>query len=153
MPIPATQLDSALPSEGRRHKLEPCRTWIVLLVLLLSTMFSSTSFADWARVGENKVGNTFYVDFQRIRQTDGYIYFWLLNNYGKQSEWGYLSSKTYVQADCKLFRYKNLSWSIYKQPMGSGDDPVPITPPDEWSYPSPNDAEEIILKVVCRHVN
>lgn len=53
----------------------------------------------------------------------------------------------------KLFHHKNLSWSVYKQPMGAGNVPVPITSPDEWFYPSPNDTEEIILKVVCRYVN
>ena len=90
------------------------------------------------------------MDFQKIRQTDGYVYFWLLNDYGSESEWGYLSSTAYVQGDCNLFRYKNLTWSIYKQPMGVGDNPVSIKPPDEWLHPSSNQSDEIILEIICK---
>ncbi|MEE2693853.1 MAG: surface-adhesin E family protein [Pseudomonadota bacterium] len=127
---------------------------LTLFIVLFSTLAtSSSSFADWARVGENKTGNTFYVDFQKIRQAEGYIYFWLLNDYGSQSEWGYLSSTAYVQGDCALFRYKNLTWTIYKRPMGVGDNLVSIKPPDEWLYPSSNQSDEIILDIVCKGRN
>jgi len=118
--------------------------------LFVSAVISSPTFADWARIAENTTGNTFYVDFQKIRQTDGYVYFWLLNDYGSESEWGYLSSTAYVQGDCNLFRYKNLTWSIYKQPMGVGDNPVSIKPPDEWLHPSSNQSDEIILEIICK---
>ena len=124
-----------------------------ILPFLFAIIFSSTTFAEWARVGENTAGNIFYVDFQKVQKVDGYIYFLLLNNYGTQSEWGYMSSISYVQGDCRLFRYKNLSWSVYKQPMGSGDNPVPIKPPDEWISPSPKESEENILEIVCKHAN
>ena len=118
--------------------------------LFVSAVISSPSFADWARIAENTTGNTFYVDFQKIRQADGYVYFWLLNDYGSESEWGYLSSTAYVQGDCNLFRYKNLTWSIYKQPMGVGDNPVSIKPPDEWLHPSSKQSDEIILEIICK---
>jgi len=118
--------------------------------LFVSAAISSPTFADWARIAENTTGNTFYVDFQKIRQTDGYVYFWLLNDYGSESEWGYLSSTAYVQGDCNLFRYKNLTWSIYKQPMGVGDNPASIKPPDEWLHPSSNQSDEIILEIICK---
>ena len=124
-----------------------------ILPFLFAIIFSSTTFAEWARVGENTAGNIFYVDFQKVQKIDGYIYFLLLNNYGTQSEWGYMSSISYVQGDCRLFRYKNLSWSIYKQPMGSGDSPVPIKPPDEWIYPSAKQSNELILEIMCKHLN
>jgi len=122
---------------------------VLFAALFIPVAISSSSFADWAKVGGNPTGNTFYVDFQKIRQADGYVYFWLLNDYAHQSEWGYLSSTAYVQGDCNLFRYKNLTWSIYKQPMGVGDNPVSIKPPDEWLYPSSNQSDKIILDVVC----
>ena len=118
--------------------------------LFVPVAISSPSFGDWAKIAENTTGNTFYVDFQKIRQTDGYVYFWLLNDYGSESEWGYLSSTAYVQGDCNLFRYKNLTWSIYKQPMGVGDNPASIKPPDEWLYPSSNQSDEIILEIICK---
>jgi len=46
-----------------------------------------------------------------------------------------------------------LTWSIYKQPMGVGNDPVSIKPPDEWLYPSSNQSDEIILDVICNGRN
>tara|TARA_A100001037_G_C15134849_1_gene630565 strand:+ start:2386 stop:2778 length:393 start_codon:yes stop_codon:yes gene_type:complete len=121
--------------------------------LLVSTTISSSCFADWARIAENIAGNTFYVDFQKIHQADGYVYFWLLNDYASKSAWGYLSSTAYVQGDCNLFRYKNLTWTIYKQPMAAGDNHVSIKPPDEWLHPSSNQSDEIILEIICKGRN
>ena len=40
-------------------------------------MFSSTSFADWTKVDESEIGNH-YVDFDKIRKYDGFVYFWTL---------------------------------------------------------------------------
>ena len=113
-------------------------------------MFSpSTSFAEWTKVSENVRGNTFYVDFERIKKHDGYVYFWYLRDYLKPTEWGDSSSKIYVQGDCKLFRWKMLTNITHKQPMGRGtaDSYSPKNP--EWNYPSPNSMDENFLKSVC----
>ena len=39
-------------------------------------MFASPAYADWEWVSENMNGTTFYVDFDRMRKNDGYVYFW-----------------------------------------------------------------------------
>ena len=44
-------------------------------------LLSAPSYAKWTKVGENVYGSTFYVDFERIRKGDGYVYFWGLNDY------------------------------------------------------------------------
>ena len=50
----------------------------LIFTLLFSTvMFSSTSSAEWTEIGENVGRDTYYVDFERIRKVDGYVYFWL----------------------------------------------------------------------------
>ena len=119
----------------------------LILTLLFSTvMFSSTSFAGWTEVGEVK-GNTFYVDFERIRKHDGFVYYWWLVDYLKPIE-GDLSSKVYHQGDCKLFRFKTLSISNHKEPMGGGGGEQ-YTPTDKWKYPPPESAMEEIHKQVC----
>ena len=120
----------------------------ILLALVFTVMFSSPSFADWTWVSENVDGYTFYVDFERIRKHDGYVYFWRLNDYPKPTETGILSSKIYRQGDCKLFRWKDLSFSSHKEPMGGGLG-EPYTPPNKWNYPPPDSVNEIILKRVC----
>ena len=44
-------------------------------------MFSSASFADWTKVGENVSGDTFYVDLERIRKHGGFVYYWSMTDY------------------------------------------------------------------------
>ena len=123
----------------------------LILILLFSTvMFSSSSYAEWTKVGKNMDGNTFYVDYERIRKHDGYVYFWQLSDYLKPTSTGRLSAKTYHQGDCKLFRFKYLSDSYYIEPMGEGTPSTSSNKPDtEWTYPSPNSVAEIVLQSVC----
>ena len=131
------------------------KTLTILLALTFSVMFSSPSFAEWKKVGRNVSGTTYYVDLERIRKHGGYVYFWRIRNYLKPDKWGDLSSKVYNQGDCKLFRYKVLSASFHKEPMGRGTDSAvqmtgeSYTPPDKWKYPPPESSIEEILKRVC----
>ena len=111
-------------------------------------MFSSPSYSEWTKVGESVDGTTFYVDFDRIRKHDGYIYFWNLSDYLKPNKYGVLSSIVYYEGDCKLFRMMRLSSSYHKQPMGGGTGNV-NTLKQDWSYPPPNSSMESILKSVC----
>ena len=64
---------------------------------------------------------------------------------------GILSAKTYRQGDCKLLRYKNLSYSFRKEPMGRGvgDFQKPLKSSLGWKIPSPNTSDELVLTVVC----
>jgi len=59
------------------------------------------------------------VDFEKIRKHDGYVYYWTLIDYLKPEQ-GILSAKVYYQGDCKQFRFKGLSFSCHKEPMGGG---------------------------------
>ena len=122
-----------------------------LLALIFSVTFSSTSFAGWTKVSEGVDGTTFYVDFDRIRKHGGYVYFWYLDDYLKPDKYGILSGKQYKQGDCKLFRFKSLSYSFHKEPMGggTGDSISPKNP--EWKYPSPNSPIDTVLKSVCAY--
>ena len=124
----------------------------ITLALLFSAMFSSTSFADWTKVGENVKG-TFYVDFERIRKHGGYVYFWELGDYLKPNSAGNLSSELYFQGDCELFRYKGLNWFFHKEPMGEGPAQISNDADKEWNYPPPNSVDEIVLKTVCEYAN
>ena len=123
---------------------------LLIFTLLFSTVvFSSPSYADWTKVGADVRGNTYYVDFERIRKHDGYVDFWYLRDYLKPTEWGDLSSKIYVQGDCKLFRWKMLTNITHKQPMGRGTADSYSSKNPEWNYPSSNSPIEVILKPVC----
>ena len=129
-------------------------TLLLTTLIFFSVMFSpSTSFAEWKKVSKNVDGTTFYVDFERIRKHDGYVYFWMLIDYLKPSKYGDLSAKVYSQGDCKLFRYKWLDISYHTQPMGEG---TPSTTGvskkgQKWRYPPPYSSVETILKTVCAY--
>ena len=125
------------------------KTLLTIFTLVFTVMFSSTSFAEWTEVAGNVNGDTFYVDYERIRKHGGYVYWWDLTDYLKPSQEGNLSNKMYQQGDCKLFRVKVLSFSFHKEPMGGGTGELDNKPDKEWSYPSPNSVVETVLKSVC----
>ena len=127
------------------------KTLLTIFTLVFTVMFSSTSFAEWTRIlGENARGHTYYVDFDRIRKHDGYVYYWVLADSLKPVN-GDLSAVIYYKGDCKLFRVKYLSISNHKEPMGrgTGNTPPVFKEQKEWTYPHPNSGMENILKKVC----
>ena len=125
------------------------RKLTLISTLIFSTlMFSSTSFAGWTEVARSVHGTTFYVDFERVRKHGGYTYFWQLTDYLKPLH-GDFSAIKYNQTDCKLLRYKRLSFSWHKEPMGRGSGHIDSNPDKEWNYPSPKSAAEAIHVSVC----
>ena len=126
------------------------RKQTILFVLLVSTvMFSSPSYAKWTKVSENVDGDILYVDFERIRKHDGFVYYWELWDLLKPNQVGTLSAKVYNQGDCKLFRIKSLSVAFHKEPMGGGTGNTVNEPDKEWRYPPPNTSVETALKSIC----
>ena len=111
--------------------------------------FSSPSHAEWTKVNKDADGNTNYVDFESIRIKNGYVYWWILSDILKPTMQGHLSSKTYNQGDCKLFRVKYLSWIFYLKPMGGGTGSSDAPKNPQWDYPDPNSVMENILRAVC----
>ena len=124
----------------------------IIFTLLFSTLvFSSPSYADWTKVSTSVDGTTYYVDFDRIRKHDGYVYYWGLSDYLKPSPWGDLSARNYNQGDCKVFRTKTLSASYYTDSMGNGTPSTSDSVQTEWHYPSPGSGIENTLQHVCSH--
>ena len=123
---------------------------LIFTLLFTSVFFSSPSYAEWTKVSKSvESGDTYYVDYERIRKHDGFVYYWTLSDFLKPFKTGMLSSKTYYQGDCKLFRYKTLSYSFHKEPMGGGTGDVDNVPDKDWKYPPPKSSIETILKSVC----
>ena len=119
---------------------------ITTLTFLL--MFSSPSYAEWTKMGENTEGTIFYLDFDRIRKVDGSVYYWVLGDFLKPNQYGDFSYQDYKQGDCKLFRSKRLSVTVYTQPMGKGTSATSNIP-KEWVYPPPDSVGEYLLNAVC----
>ena len=125
------------------------RLTLIFIMLVSIVMFSSPSYSNWTKVLENS-GNIFYVDYNRIRKHDGFVYFWVMTDYLKPNYLGNFSSKVYKEGDCKLFRLKYLSDIYYTGQSGTGEVNSRSNKPDkEWTYPAPNTVNEYILKSVC----
>ena len=86
---------------------------LLILSLTFTVTLSSTSYAEWEKVAQNVDGSTYYVDFERIKNVDGFVYWWDLTDYLKQTQYGHLSTKLHRQGDCKTFRYKFLRFYFY----------------------------------------
>ena len=123
----------------------------LLLSLIFAVTLSSPSYAEWKKVTEFD-GDTYYVDFDRIRKHGGYVYWWELVDNLKPDKNGHFSGILYYQGDCRLFRYNGLTGSWYREPMGRGKSVSTRTPQNtEWYYPKPNTIAERRLKAVCKH--
>ena len=125
------------------------KTLLILALSLPTVMCSSPSYSKWTKVNKTVSGDTFYVDYERIRKQGGYRYFWQLQDYLKPTKYGILSRKTYNQVDCKLFRYRKLNSVLHKQPMGLGWWRTSPKKGLKWQYSSPSTVYDIVLKKVC----
>ena len=100
-------------------------------------------------MSQNISGDVFYVDFERIRKHDGYVYWWVLSDILKPTIQVHSSSKTYNQGDSELFRVRYLSWIFYIEPMGGGAGNSGGPKDPQWDYPEPDSVMGNILKIVC----
>ena len=121
---------------------------MIISILVFTAMSASKCLADWTEVVNSVDGKSLYVDFESITQREGYVYYWILSNSPVTDKYGFCSDKTYSQGDCAAFRYKDLAFSPYKEPMGGGE-ATSITSPEKWRYPFPNSSVNTILRSVC----
>jgi hypothetical protein len=127
---------------------------IITTIFLSSLMMASVANAKWTEVGKNVSGNTYYVDFERIKKHNGRVYYWYLHDRLKPTSEGTMSSKIYSEVECGRLRDRFLNQFYYNGPMASGE----IIHSDsisekDWDYPSPDSVSEFILKAVCNHKN
>ena len=106
--------------------------------------------ADWTEVGKSVRGDTYFVDFDRIRRHGDSVYWWGMNDNAQPTKFGVLSAIVYFEGDCKVFRYKYLSDTYYLDQMGKGKISSHSNTPDEdWTYPKRKSVFELVLKKVC----
>lgn len=74
------------------------------------------ALAEWTKINTYGDG-TVYVDFGRIRESNGQVYFWYLLDFDRPKN-SVFSASFYNQGDCQIFRLKQLSTSFYRASMG-----------------------------------
>ena len=118
--------------------------------LTLPLLFSSGSWAEWTEVSEYPNGSKIYVDFDKIHKIDGFAYYWSLTDF-LEPAYELLSVKMYAAADCKAFRFMQVSLLVYKLPMAEGEAILTSIPDPKWNYAPPDSVLEDILEAVCAH--
>ena len=121
---------------------------IFLATLLVSLMFVSDSYAEWKKIGTDSSGNTYYLDIDKIKKTNGHINYWQLINLSKPTD-GYLSARIHLQGNCESFRFKNLTFHFYKKPMGKGAHDTFTTKDNEWENPQRNSPGGHVIEAAC----
>ena len=119
--------------------------------LTLSLIFSAGSWAEWTEVVESANGKKTYVDFDRIRNVKGLVYYWAVRDNLEPDATGTMSAKVYLKADCETLREMKLSFSYYKLPMAEGTAENTFTPDPQWLYAQPDSVGEATLQAVCAH--
>ena len=121
-----------------------------LTVLLFSILISFSSYGEWTYVTKSTSDDRMYFDNDTIKEHNGYVYYWILNDLLKPDPTGVMSDKQYIQSDCGVSRNKVLRYIFYKQSMGKGE--IAALNSDDWNYPSPGTMGKIMLDYACNYV-
>ena len=130
------------------------RNSISILILLFPFLFClSTKAKDWTKITKGQNGHIFFVNMENLNESKGYIYFWQLINYNAQDEYGDMSAKIYVKAECEVFKFKWLKVSYHKMLMGKDyvkpDNPSKLV--SGWQFPSIGSTSYAVLDHVCKN--
>ena len=130
------------------------RNSILILIYLFTFLFClSTKAKGWTKITKGQNGHTFFVDMEKLVENKGYIYFWQLINYNEKDEYGDMSAKIYVKAECETVKFKWMKVSYHKMLMGK--DYVKPDKPSElisgWQFPSIGSTSFTVLDHVCKN--
>ena len=130
------------------------RNSISILILLFPFLFClSTKAKDWTKITKGQNGHIFFVDMKNLNESKGHIYFWQLINYNEQDEYGDMSAKIYVKAQCEIFKFKWVKVSYHKMLMGKDyvkpDNPSKLVA--GWQFPTLGSTSYSVLDYVCKN--
>ena len=130
------------------------RNSISILILLFPFLFClSTKAKDWTKITKGQNGHIFFVDMENLNESKGYIYFWQLINYKDKDEYGDMSAKIYVKAECDIFKFKWVKVSYHKMLMGKDyvkpDNPSKLVA--GWQFPTLGSTSYAVLDYVCKN--
>ena len=130
------------------------RNSILILILLFTFLVCfSTKAKEWTKITKGQNGHIFFVNMGKLDENKGYIYFWQLINYNDQDEYGDMSAKIYVKAECEIFKFKWLKVSYHKMLMGKDyvkpDNPSKLV--SGWQFPIIGSTSYAVLDHVCKN--
>jgi hypothetical protein len=114
---------------------------------MVSLLFPSVGWGGWQHVTD-----VYYVDFDRIRVHNRYVYFYQMTpESGSLSsiDFNYLSKTAYIKLDCINLRYKIMEYGFYSGQMTIGETFVYNMPDKPWTPATPNSHGELVFVTVC----
>ena len=121
----------------------------VAITIIICSLMPLTSVAGWSLVVENIKGSKFFIDFDRVKNHRGLVFFWELANYSRTNEFGISSHIAYYKVDCNQFRYKGITISYYAEQDGKAYKSSNYESDMEWKYPPLNSVGEELLNQGC----
>jgi hypothetical protein len=118
-------------------------------------MLSFNSYGEWTKVNEDVDGDSYYIDFETVKEIDGYVVWWEMRDLSESNEDGDMSTQIFIKGDCESSRNTFLSIVSYKKPMGNGEGEtfgggvVNLEDIMGWRYPPPGTVAISNLKIVC----
>ncbi|HTD91336.1 MAG TPA: surface-adhesin E family protein [Burkholderiales bacterium] len=122
--------------------------------ILFGSGASAGTRLEWVKAGSSQAqgGYDAYVDTATIRREDGKVKMWHLQDFSvPQSADGktYLSSKNWIEYDCKTPQRRLLYFSWSSEGMGAGDVLYRVDEPSDWKPILPGSMAEILWKIAC----
>ena len=113
--------------------------------------FGETESTLWTKVFKLETGDIEYIDFENIRESGGYVYWYKLTEYLEPKE-NIMSMSTYYKGDCDEMKYRYVNFNYFSDSMG--DNFIISYPPvrDDlkgWRFPTPETRSHYYLKLVC----
>ena len=129
--------------------------FLAVALALLLLVIPSISLSEWVEVGTSYNNNIVYLDFDRIRQHEGHVYFWTLVNYLEPGSDGDFSSTSYYKADCGKWAIVLLKLSTFKQHDGIGEIAFDLSFTKQmqtWIYPEKNTNTDSFTDLLLTHI-
>ena len=129
-------------------------TFLRLLNITFFFFFTFSLNAKWEKVTEGFNGQGFYVDIEKIQENDNFIYFWQLIDYLKPDEYGDLSARIFIEANCKNFSFRWLYLAYHKEAMGADQARVVQASKvvSKWQSPYSETTSKAVLEYVCNYI-
>lgn len=124
-----------------------------LLLVLMLTLVSVCAKAEWSKLGVSVNGDTtIYTNIASIRKVGDKVKMWDLKDNNTIQTSGadkYLSSKTFIEYDCKEEQSRVLSFSLFSENMGGGNVLYSDSDVHNWVPVQPDSVGEVLWKVAC----
>lgn len=121
-------------------------------MLLFSLILSFNSYGEWSFVVKSTRSDEYYIDFDRISNKNGYVYYWQLVNFPNPPNVSASSSKQLFEADCNTpYKERRLAYYRFESAMGNGPVNSEQVLTLNWEYAPPNSITEVILDKVCEY--